>query len=160
MFWRIIFNNLMKELQVTQRRREVLEKMKAEGKVTPESYDYLKGEIEAALNIVDIRKGDLQKKLTKRKGEVTEQLQLFQRFSSSIEIWHATEEMDDENFKMQNSAIEVGLKATQDELTEIDQCLPAVAPKEPETSPEAVKTAEAVIAEAGGEERSPEGSLA
>ena len=143
--WKYSFELISKELEVTKKKKQALENLFAEGKISQSTYEYLKSEIAKAISELESNLNRLKEKMATRAQELESQLSSLELLLASLEIHHAAGDISDEIYEKENKAILLGLEATKRELNDIKSSLqgpPMEAAREEPTVPEEKEVSE------------------
>ena len=121
--WKYSFELIGKELEVTKKKKQALENLFAEGKISQSTYEYLKSEIAKAISELESNLNRLKEKMATRAQELESQLSSLELLLASLEIHHAAGDISDEIYEKENKAILLGLEATKRELNDIRSSL-------------------------------------
>ncbi|MCD6537310.1 CdvA-like protein [Candidatus Bathyarchaeota archaeon] len=121
--WKYSFELISKELEVTKKKKQALENLFAEGKISQSTYEYLKSEIAKAISELESNLSRLKDKMATRAQELESQLSSLELLLASLEIHHAAGDISDEIYEKENKAILLGLEATKRELNDIRSSL-------------------------------------
>jgi hypothetical protein len=136
--WKYSFELINKELEVTRKKREALDNLFAERKISQSTYDYLKSELAKAISELENNLKKLKERMATRVQELESQLSSLELLLASLEIHHAAGDVSDETYEKENRAILLGLEATKRELNDIRSSLEGPA-TEPETEEQAAE---------------------
>lgn len=136
--WRYSFELINKELEITKKKREALDNLFAEKKISQSTYDYLKSELVKAISELENNLRKLRDRMATRAQELESQLSSLELLLASLEIHHAAGDVSDETYEKENKAILLGLEATRRELNDIRSSLEAPSEK-PEEEEEAAE---------------------
>ena len=148
--WKYSFELINKELEVTRKKKQALDNLFAERKISQATYDYLKSELGKAISELESNLERLKERMATRAQELESQLSSLELLLASLEIHHAAGDVSDETYEKENRAILLGLEATKRELNDIRNSLqgpPAEAAAEEQVTPEETATEEAETAE-------------
>jgi len=138
--WKYSFDLINKELEVTRKKKQALDNLFAERKISQSTYDYLKSELDKAISELEGNLKKLKERMMTRAQELESQLSSLELLLASLEIHHAAGDVSDETYEKENRAILLGLEATKQELNDIRNSLqgpPAEATIEEKTTEEA-----------------------
>jgi hypothetical protein len=118
--WKYSFGLASKELEVTKKKKQALDKLFESAKISQSTYDYLNTELTKAISELEGHLKSLKDRMDSRTQELERQMSTLELFLASLEIHHAAGDVDDETYEKQNNAIILGLEATRQELDEIE----------------------------------------
>jgi len=127
--WKYSFELARKELEMVKKKKQALDSLLNEGKISQSTYGYLNKEVTDALKAIEAEQKVLTEKMTVRATELEKQVKSLEMFLANLEIHHATGEIDDESYEHQNGAISLGLEATKQELSDIKEALVNLIPE-------------------------------
>jgi len=121
--WKYSFELINKELEVTRKKKQALDNLFAERKISQSTYDYLKSELAKAISELENNLKKLKERMATRAQELESQLSSLELLLASLEIHHAAGDVSDETYEKENKAILLGLEATKRELNDIRNSL-------------------------------------
>jgi len=121
--WKYSFELINKELEVTRKKKQALDNLFAERKISQSTYDYLKSELDKAISELENNLKRLKERMATRVQELESQLSSLELLLASLEIHHAAGDVSDETYEKENKAILLGLEATKQELNDIRNAL-------------------------------------
>jgi len=121
--WKYSFELINKELEVTRKKKQALDDLFMEKKISQSTYDYLKAELTKAISELENDLKRLKERMMTRAQELESQLSSLELLLASLEIHHAAGDVDDETYEKENKAILLGLEATKQELNDIRNSL-------------------------------------
>lgn len=154
--WKYSLDKINGELELAKKKREALEKLLNEGKVSQPTYDSFSNEVAAAIAEIETRQTVLSEKMTAKIGELEQQMKTLEFLLVNSEIRHVSGESEEETYNRENDVLSLGLETTRQELNEIKEAisslsenlgLPPPPPKQEETEvePETEKRLEIVM---------------
>jgi len=151
--WRYSFELINKELEITRKKKQALDNLFAERKISQSTYDYLQSELEKAISELENNLRKLKERMATRVQELESQRSSLELLLASLEIHHAAGDVSDEIYEKENKAILLGIEATNRELNDIRNALEApsrepVAEQSAETGETVMEKAEAEVVEA------------
>jgi len=121
--WKYSFELINKELEVTRKKKQALDNLFEERKISQSTYDYLNSELSKAISELENDFKRLRERMETRAQELESQLSSLELLLASLEIHHAAGDVDDETYEKENKAILLGLEATRQELNDIKSSL-------------------------------------
>jgi chromosome segregation ATPase len=114
---------------MVKKKKQALDNLMNDGKISQSTYGYLNKEVTEALTTIEADQKILTEKMTVRATELEQQIKSLEMFLANLEIHHATGEINDESYDHQNGAISLGLDATKQELSDIKEALVDLIPE-------------------------------
>lgn len=121
--WKHIHELAIKELNLIKRKKQVLDDLLSSGRISQSTYEHLNGEINEALTSVEKYLETVVCKMESRAQDLEKQIGTLEIFLANTEMLHVTGEIDDETYEKQMRAINIGLEAAKQELSEIKSVL-------------------------------------
>jgi len=150
--WKDSFEKINAELDMTNRKRQALENLHNNGRISQFAYECLNKELSDEIEETMVRQKALAEKMTSKLNELEEQRMALEMFLANTEMAYVAGEISDEIHAKESSALDLGLEATKQELNWIKEVVIQLVPKEAETPPATVTPAETAEA-TGGETR-------
>jgi len=144
--WKDAFEKMNTELDLTKKKRQILDDLLGAGRISQSTYDCLCKDLNEDINQIEIRRKALSEKMTSKLGELEEQLQTLEFFLANSEMAYAAGEVNDELHTKESNALNLGLEAVKQELNWIREAIIQLVPKEDvpaATVPSTVESAEA-----------------
>ena len=133
--WKSSFEEISKDLELTKRKKQTLDDLLKEGKISQSTYESLNKDLTDAISEVEARKKAIAEKVTSKIGELEQQITVLETFLANSEIGYAAGEIDDELHQRETGAFALGLEATKQELDTIKEGLGTLMPEEPVAIP-------------------------
>jgi len=127
--WKYSFELVIKELDLTKRKKQALDELFETKKISESTFEYLEKDLNEAINDLETHLNSIIDKMTARSLELEKQIGTLELFLANLEIYHAAEEINNDTYENQNRAILLGLEATSQELNDIKDSLSKLAPK-------------------------------
>lgn len=146
--WKYTFDLVCRELDLTKKKKQVLNDLFATARISQSTHEYIAGELAEVTSELESRQKSLVDKMNARADTLEKQMRSLELFLANLEIHHATGELDEDTYSCQNGAITLGLEATKKELDDIRSSIMKITPTtvgKPEVTPE--PTAEVKVAE-------------
>lgn len=128
--WKHIHELASKELDLIKRKKQALDDLVSSGRISQSTYEHLNSEINEALTSVEKYLETIVCKMESRAQDLEKQIGTLEIFLASTEMLHVTGEIDDETYEKQMKAINLGLEAAKQELSEIKSILEGPKPAE------------------------------
>lgn len=117
--WRYSFELVTKEMEMTKKKKQVLENLFNNGKISKATYEQLSAEVNEAINELEGHLKTVIDKMSLRAQELERQISTLELFLASLEIHHAAGDIDDEIYEKQSKAVLLGLEAAKQEMRRI-----------------------------------------
>jgi hypothetical protein len=138
------------ELELARKKKQALDKLFDEGRVSQLTYDSFSNEVAQAIAEIEAKQNALVEKMKAKVSELEQQLKTLEFLLVNSEIRHVSGEMDEEAYNRECNVLSLGLETTRRELNEVKDAISNLSEKNidlpPLTPPEAEK-AEQVEAE-------------
>jgi hypothetical protein len=134
--WKEKFEEVNTELSVTKLKMEALDNLYNIGKISQFVYECLNKELAEEIEDVQARRKALAEKMTGRINELEEQRIALEIFLANTAMAYVAGEINEELYPKENSAIELGLETTKNELSLIKEVVIQFVPKEAESTVE------------------------
>jgi hypothetical protein len=128
--WKSFFEMNDKELKVLRRKKEVLDSLLNENRISEFTYDSLNQEINGAIDEVENRQKMLDDRMTLKVGELEERLKALEKLLANLEISYHTGELDEEFYGSESVALSLKMEAVKAELSTITDALSELTPEE------------------------------
>lgn len=148
--WKDAFEKINSELDLTKRKKQVLDDLLNTGRISQSTYDRLCKDLSEDLTQIELRRKTLAEKMTSKLNELEEQLQTLEFFLANSEMAYAAGEINSELYAQESSALNLGMEATKQELNWIKEVIIQLVPKETmavATVPTAIEAVEATPTE-------------
>ncbi|UCC33028.1 MAG: CdvA-like protein [Candidatus Bathyarchaeota archaeon] len=133
--WKYSFQEIGKDLELTKKKKQALDDLFQEGKISQSTYEALNIELTGAIIEVEARRKAITEKITSKISELEQQITVLEMFLANSEIEYVAGEIDEELHQRETSAFALGLEATKQELDSIKESLSTLVPEEPLTTP-------------------------
>lgn len=135
------------ELELAKKKKQALDKLLSEGRVSKPTYDSFSDEVAEAIAEIEAKQSSLVGKMKAKVSELEQQLKTLEFLLVNSEIRHVAGEMDEEAYSHECNVLSLGLETTRQELNEIKEAISDLSEKNiylpPQASPEAEETAQA-----------------
>jgi len=144
--WKDAFEKINTELELTKRKKQVLDDLLGAGRISQSTYDCLCKDLDEDITEIEFRRKSLAEKVASKLNELEKQLQALEFFLAHSEMAYSAGEINSELYTQESSALNLGMEATKQELNWIKEVIIQLVPKEnmPITvGPSTVESAEA-----------------
>jgi chromosome segregation ATPase len=107
------------ELDLARKKKQVLDKLLSDGKVSQPTYTSFTDEIADAITEIELKQKALADKMKTKTDELEQQLKTLEHLLVNSEIRHVAGETDDDTYDHECSILSLGLDTTRRELTDI-----------------------------------------
>jgi hypothetical protein len=128
--WKPFLEILSSEKEIIQKKREALEKLFNNSRISQFTYNYINKELKDAAIEIESRQRVLTEKMVLRAKQLEEQIKTLERFLADLEMHHTAGEIEEQPYTHQGNAITLGLKATKRELNILKEALIQLIPEE------------------------------
>jgi hypothetical protein len=140
--WKYSLEKIIGELELAKKKKDALEKLFSEEKVSQPTFDSFTREIDAGIAEIEERQTQLVQKMRNKISELEEQMRLLEVLLVNSEIRRVSGEIEEETYSREHTVLSLGLDATKGELAQIKDAItslghtePEALPSEPEASP-------------------------
>lgn len=117
--WKNTFDVVHSELELAKRKKQALDELLAKNRMSQPTYEHIVGSLNDNIDDLESHLKLLMQKMTERADELESQAELIKQFLVSLEMRIIANEIKQDTYEKNKRAFELGLKATEDELTEI-----------------------------------------
>lgn len=121
--WKYSLEVTNRELELVKKKKQALDNLFTMSKISQTTYDYLNKDLTEAITEVETHQKTLADKITARANELENQLKSLELFFANLEIHFTAGEIDEELYKQQGNAVNLGIEATKQELINISGAL-------------------------------------
>lgn len=111
------------ELELAKKKKQALEKLFNEGKVSQPTYDSFSNEVSEAIAEIETKQRGLVEKMKAKIGELEQQMKTLERLLVNSEIRHVSGEIEEEIYNHECNVLSLGLETTRQELNEIKEAI-------------------------------------
>jgi chromosome segregation ATPase len=120
---RTSFEAVRSELELAKRKKQAIDELLAKNRVSQPTYEHLVGGLNENITELETHQRTLVQKMTDRSAELESQAELIKLFFAILEMRNAAKEVNQETYDRNKQALELGLEATEKELSEIKDAL-------------------------------------
>ncbi len=133
--WKSSFKEINKDLELTKKKKNALEALFNEGRISQSTYESLEKEITDAIMDIEARRKALAEKVTSKISELEQQITVLEMFLANSEIEYVAGEIDEELHQRESNAFALGLEATKQELNAVKDIVSDMMLEEAPTPP-------------------------
>ncbi len=111
------------ELELAKKKKQALEKLFNEGKVSQLTYDSFSNDISKAIAEIEAKQKTLVEKMTSKVEELEQQMKTLEHLLVNSEIRHVSGEIEEEIYTHECNVLSLGLETTKQELNEIKEAI-------------------------------------
>jgi len=111
------------ELELAKKKKQALEKLFNEGKVSQPTYDSFSNEVSEAIAEIETKQRALVEKMKAKIGELEQQMKTLEHLLVNSEIRHVSGEIEEEVYGHECDVLSLGLETTRQELNEIKEAI-------------------------------------
>jgi hypothetical protein len=130
--WKHSFKEISEDLELTKKKKQALDDLLEEGRISESTYESLNGELTSAIASIEARRKALADKVNSKIGELEQQITVLEMFLASSEIGYAAGEIDEDLHQRESNAFALGLEAIKQELNAVKEVVGDLMPGEPE----------------------------
>jgi len=128
--WKDAFEKINLELDVAKRKKQALDDLVNNGRISQSTYDALCKGLNDELDDIEVRRKTLTEKMASKLGELEQQQHALEFFLANTEMAYVAGEINSELYAQESSALDMGLEATKQELNWIKDVIIQLVPKE------------------------------
>ncbi len=121
--WKYSLEKINGELELAKKKKEALEKLFNEGKVSQPTYDSFSNEVAEAITDIEAKQSMLVDKMTAKIEELEQQMRTLEHLLVNSEIRHVSGELEEEAYDRECNVLSLGLETTRQELNEIKEAI-------------------------------------
>ena len=121
--WKYSLEVVSRELELVKKKKQALDNLFNTDKISQSTYDYINKDLTDAITETETHQKTLADKITARANELENQLKSLEVFLANLEMHYSAGEIDEEMYKHQGNAINLGIEATKQELMDIKDAL-------------------------------------
>lgn len=121
--WKYSLEKINGELELAKKKKQALDKLLDEGKVSQPTYDSFNNEVAEAISEIEAKQNSLVDKMKVKIGELEQQMKTLEHLLVNSEIRHISGEIAEESYDSECSVLSLGLETTKLELNEIKEAI-------------------------------------
>ena len=133
--WTHSFKEISKDLELTKRKKQALDDLLNEGRISQSTYESLNKELTDAIMNIEARRKALAEKVTSKISELEQQITVLEVFLANSEIEYVAGEINEELHQREIDAFAMGLEATKQELNAVKETVGDLIPEETVPTP-------------------------
>jgi hypothetical protein len=114
------------ELELATKKKQALDKLFNEGKVSQTTYDSFSEEVAQAIEEIDNRQKTLVHKMESKISELEQQMRTLESLLVNSEIRHISGELENDAYDRECNVLSLGLETTKSELDEIKDAVSTI----------------------------------
>ena len=130
--WKHSFKEISADLELTKKKKQALDDLLEEGRISESTYESLNGELTDAITSIEARRKALAEKVNSKISELEQQITVLEMFLASSEIEYVAGEIDEDLHQRESNAFALGLEAVKQELNAVKEVVGDLMPGEPE----------------------------
>jgi chromosome segregation ATPase len=132
--WKYSLEKINGELDLARKKKQVLDKLLSDGKVSQPTYASFTNEITDAITEIELKQKALAEKMKAKTSELEQQIKTLEHLLVNSEIRHVSGETDDDAYNNECSILSLGLDTTRRELSEIADAITNLSDPNPEAA--------------------------
>jgi len=121
--WKYSFKKISEEYALTMKKKDALDKLFEEGKISQPTYDWFKKEITGTLEEIEAHRKELMEKMNTKISELQQQIKTLEIFLANLEIQRATGELSGVVYEKQIESLTAGIDAAKQELDSLTKAV-------------------------------------
>jgi chromosome segregation ATPase len=121
--WKHSFKRLSEENEMAKKKKEALDNLLSNGRISQSTYDVFSGEIDEAIAEIERQQKALLEKMNSKMAELEEQIKTLEMLLANFEIQHVTGELDEEVYQREINILSVGIETAQHELDTVKEAV-------------------------------------
>ncbi len=121
--WKYSLEKINGELELARKKKQALDKLFSEGKVSQPTYDSFNGEVADAIGEIEAKQKMIVEKMEAKISELEQQIKTLEFLLVNSEIRHVSGEVEEEAYNRECNVLSLGLETTRQELNEIKEAI-------------------------------------
>lgn len=121
--WKNPFERLNEEYELTQKKKEALDKLHDDGKISQSTYDSFNKKIDEAIAEIERQQRALLEKMNSKAGELEKHVKTLETLLADFEIRHVTGEIEEEVYQREIDLLSIGLETARQELDGVKEAI-------------------------------------
>ncbi len=121
--WKYSLEQINGELNLATKKKNALDKLFNEGKVSQPTYDSFSNEVAEAIVEIEAKQKILVEKMTTKISELEQQMKTLEFLLVNSEIRHVSGEIEEGTYNRENEVLSLGLETIRQELDEIKEAV-------------------------------------
>ncbi len=117
--WKYSLEKINGELELAKKKKEALDKLFDEGKVSQPTYNSFSDEVSEAIAEIESKQNALVEKMKAKISELEQQMKTLEYLLVNSEIRHVSGELEEDAYNRECNVLSLGLETTREELNEI-----------------------------------------
>ena len=130
--WKHSFKEISADLELTKKKKQALDDLLEEGRISESTYESLNGELTDAIASIEARRKALAEKVNSKISDLEQQITVLEVFLANSEIEYVAGEIDEALHERESNAFALGLEAVKQELNAVKEVVGDLMPREPE----------------------------
>jgi hypothetical protein len=124
--WKYSLEKIDGELELAKKKKQALDKLLNEGKVSQTTYDSFSEDVAQAIEEIESRQKMLVDKMESKISELEQQMRTLESLLVNSEIRHISGELENDAYDRECNVLSLGLETTKSELDEIKEAVSAI----------------------------------
>jgi hypothetical protein len=121
--WRHSFKRLSEENEIAKKKKQALDNLLNNGRISQPTYDVFSGEIGEAIAEIERQQKALLEKMNSKMAELEGQIKTLEMLLANFEIQHVTGEIDEEVYQHEINILSVGIETAKHELETVKEAV-------------------------------------
>ena len=121
--WKNPFERLNEEYELTQKKKEALDRLLDTGKISQSTYDSFNNKIDEAIAEIEKQQKILLEKMNSKAGELEKQIKILETLLANFEIRYVTGEIEEEVYQREIDLLTIGLETAKQELDGVKEAV-------------------------------------
>jgi chromosome segregation ATPase len=121
--WKYSLDKINGELELARKKKQALDKLLEEGKVSQPTYESFNHEVAEAIAEIEAKQNSLVEKMRAKISELEQQMKTLESLLVNSEIRHVSGEIEEEAYTRECNVLSLGLETTKHELNEIKDAI-------------------------------------
>ncbi len=134
--WKNPFERLNEEYELTQKKKEALDRLHDDGKISQSTYDSFNKKIDEAISEIERQQKVLLEKMNSKAQELEKHIKTLETLLANFEIRHVTGEVEEEVYQREVDLLSIGLETAKGELDGVKEAVGELSRGIPIQSPE------------------------
>jgi len=121
--WKDSFERLNEEYDITKRKKQALDNLLNDSKISQSTYDSFNRKIDEAVAEIERQQRALLEKMNSKTGELEQHIKTLEVLLATFEIRHVTGEIDEEVYQREVNLLSTGLDVARQELDTVKEAV-------------------------------------
>lgn len=121
--WKDPFERLSEEYEMTRKKRQALENLLDDGRISQSTYNSFNKKIDEAIADIERQQKELLDKVNSKAGELDQHIKTLETLLANFEIRHVTGEIEEDVYQREVELLSTGLETARQELDTVKEAV-------------------------------------